>query len=195
MVKNPPANAGDTGDAVSIPGLGRCPRVGNGNPFQYSCLENFMDGEAWRSTVHGVTKSQMWLSAHIHSHWHIVSHNVNTQSLLQSSYWVGQDFVMSLSKNLMTGESRGLQSIRSQRVRHNWAWLTLSFSLSWLFTWSWFVLFSFHRYYSPTNFLTPFQHLLLRECKFNSWYQEWLEKASNETKIWGLDHPPPTVTS
>ena len=59
MVKNLPANAGDTGDAVSIPGMGRCPGIGNGNPFQYSSLENSMDGEAWRSTVHGVTKSQM----------------------------------------------------------------------------------------------------------------------------------------
>ena len=41
--KNPPANAGDTRDEGSIPGLGRCPGVGNGNPFQYSCLENPMD--------------------------------------------------------------------------------------------------------------------------------------------------------
>ena len=41
MVKNPPANAGDTGDVDSIPGLGRSPGGGNGNPLQYSCLENF----------------------------------------------------------------------------------------------------------------------------------------------------------
>ena len=40
MVKNPPANAGDVGDAGLSPGLGRLPRVGNGNPLQYSCLEN-----------------------------------------------------------------------------------------------------------------------------------------------------------
>ena len=43
MVKNPPANAGDTGDLGSITGLGRSPGVGNGNPLQYSCLENSMD--------------------------------------------------------------------------------------------------------------------------------------------------------
>ena len=42
-VKNPPTNAGDAGDSHSIPGLGRSPEGGNGNPFQYSCLENFMD--------------------------------------------------------------------------------------------------------------------------------------------------------
>ena len=46
MVKNLPANAGDTGDAGSVPGLGRSPAEGNGNPLQYSCLENPMDKEA-----------------------------------------------------------------------------------------------------------------------------------------------------
>ena len=56
-VKNPPANAGDTGDVGLIPGLGRSPGGGNGNPLQYSCLENSMDRGAWWVTVHGVTKS------------------------------------------------------------------------------------------------------------------------------------------
>ena len=58
MVKNPPANAGDTGDLGSITGLGRSPGVGNGNPLQYSCLENSMDRGAWWPTVHEVAKSQ-----------------------------------------------------------------------------------------------------------------------------------------
>ena len=44
-----PANAGDAGDASSIPGLGRLPGVGNGNPLQYSCLENSMDRGAWQA--------------------------------------------------------------------------------------------------------------------------------------------------
>ena len=52
-------NAGDPG---SIPGLGRFLGEGNGNPLQYSCLENPMDREAWWATVHGVTKSWTWLS-------------------------------------------------------------------------------------------------------------------------------------
>ena len=52
-------NAGDLG---SIPGPGRSPGEGNGNPLQYSCLENPMDGEAWQTTVHGVAKSWTQLS-------------------------------------------------------------------------------------------------------------------------------------
>ena len=59
MTKNSPANAGDPG---SIPGLGRSPKGGNGNPLQYSCLESLMDKGAWRATVHRITKSQMELS-------------------------------------------------------------------------------------------------------------------------------------
>ena len=50
MVKNPPANAGDVRDAGSIPGSGRFPGIGNGNPLQYSRLENPMDGGAWCDT-------------------------------------------------------------------------------------------------------------------------------------------------
>ena len=58
MVKNLPVNAGDSRDAGSIPGLGRSPEVGNGNPLQYSCLGNPVDRRAWRATVHRVTKSR-----------------------------------------------------------------------------------------------------------------------------------------
>ena len=57
MVKNLPANAEDTRDVGLIPGLGRSPGVGNGNPLQYSCLENPMDRGAWWATVHGAVKS------------------------------------------------------------------------------------------------------------------------------------------
>ena len=55
MVKNSPAVQGDPG---SIPGLGRFPGGGNGNPLQYSCLENPVDREACQAAVHGVTKSK-----------------------------------------------------------------------------------------------------------------------------------------
>ena len=58
MVKNLPANTGDVRDAGSIPGSGRSPGVGHGNPLQSSCLENPMDREAWQATVHRVTKSR-----------------------------------------------------------------------------------------------------------------------------------------
>ena len=58
VVKNPPTNAGDATDVGSIPGSGRSPEGGNGNPLQYSCLENSMDNGAWWATVHGVATSQ-----------------------------------------------------------------------------------------------------------------------------------------
>ena len=57
-VSNPPANAEDVRDAGSIPGSGRSPGEGNGNPLRYSCLGNSMDRGAWWITVHKVAKSQ-----------------------------------------------------------------------------------------------------------------------------------------
>ena len=57
MVKNPPANAEDTEDMDLIPGSGRFPGGGNGNPLQYSCLENPMDRGAWWTIVHRFAKS------------------------------------------------------------------------------------------------------------------------------------------
>ena len=62
VVKNTPANAGDTEEASSVPGLGRSPGEGNGNRLQYSCLGNSTDREAWQATVHVVAKSQTRLS-------------------------------------------------------------------------------------------------------------------------------------
>ena len=56
VVKNLPANEGDTRDASLIPGLGRSPGGGNGNPLQYSCLENPTDRRTWRATAHGVAR-------------------------------------------------------------------------------------------------------------------------------------------
>ena len=58
MVKNPPANEGDLRGKSYIPGLGRSPGGRNGNPLQYSCVENPMDSGAWQATVHGFAKSQ-----------------------------------------------------------------------------------------------------------------------------------------
>ena len=67
VVKNLPANAGDARDVGSIPELRRSPGVGNGNPLQYSCLENAMDSGAWQARVHGVTKSWTQLSDGAHT--------------------------------------------------------------------------------------------------------------------------------
>ena len=68
VVKNLPANSGATGDAGSIPGLGKSPGGGNGYSLQYSCLEKSMDRGAWWATVRGVAKSWTELSAqHVRS--------------------------------------------------------------------------------------------------------------------------------
>ena len=67
MVKNPAASTGDIRDMDSIPGSGRSPGWGHGNPLQYSCLKNPIDRGAWKATVHRVTTSQTelkWLSRH-----------------------------------------------------------------------------------------------------------------------------------
>ena len=68
--KDSPIRAGDVG---SIPGLGRSLGGGNGNPLQYSCLENLMDRGAWWAAVHGVAKSWMKLSPCVHMCTH--THN------------------------------------------------------------------------------------------------------------------------
>ena len=70
MVKSLAASAGDVRDVGSIPGLGRSLGGGNGNPLQYSCLENPMDRGAWWATIHGVSESDTaeWLSIHVFSH-------------------------------------------------------------------------------------------------------------------------------
>ena len=66
--KNPPANAGDSGDTGSIPGLVRSPGGGHGDLLQYSCLENPMDRGVWRATVHRVAKSWTQLKQ-LSTHW------------------------------------------------------------------------------------------------------------------------------
>ena len=68
VVKNPSSNAGDAGVVSLVPGSGGSPGEGNGNPLQYSCLENSVDRGAWWATVHGVVKSQ--LSTHISEYTH-----------------------------------------------------------------------------------------------------------------------------
>ena len=61
-VNNLSANAGDARDVGLTPGSGRARGVGNGNPLQYSCLENSMDRGAWWATVHGISNSRIGLS-------------------------------------------------------------------------------------------------------------------------------------
>ena len=69
VVKNPPANVGDSREMGSILELRRCPGEGNENTLQYSCLGNHMDRGAWRATVHGVAKGQTRLKQlNMHAH-------------------------------------------------------------------------------------------------------------------------------
>ena len=70
------ANAGDKRNTGSIPGWGRSPGEGNGNPLQYSCLENHMDRGAQHSSVHGVAKNQTRLkrlSTHTHYYTNVIT--------------------------------------------------------------------------------------------------------------------------
>ena len=68
VVKNPPTNVADIRDAGSVPGLGRSPGGGHGNPLHYSCQENPMDRGTWQTTDHGVTESQTQLSMRVYIH-------------------------------------------------------------------------------------------------------------------------------
>ena len=86
-VKNLPVNAGAAGGVGLIPGLGRSPGGGHGNPLQYSCLEKPLDRGAWRATVHGVTESDTTeqLSTHTCSRQdiHLVTPTTDLATLLK----------------------------------------------------------------------------------------------------------------
>jgi len=67
------ASTNNAGDPGLIPGLGRFPGEGNGNPLQYSCLENSMDGGTWWATVHGIAESQTRLSNFTSLHFNVAT--------------------------------------------------------------------------------------------------------------------------
>ena len=90
-------------------------REGNGNPLQYSCLENSMDGGAWQAEVHGVTKSQTWLSDFTFTfHFHALEKEMATHSRILAWRIPG------------TAEPGGLPSIGSHRVGHDWSDLAVA---------------------------------------------------------------------
>ena len=115
------ASACNMGDPGLIPGSGRSPGEGNGNPLQYSCLENFMDREALQATVHGVTKSWTRLSDFTHS---LTCNAGDLGSIIPGSRrnipWRREQRPMLFLPGESHGqESGGLQSTGSQRVGHN----------------------------------------------------------------------------
>ena len=112
VVKSPPANAGDTGDVGLIPGPGRCPGEGSGYPFQYSCLENPTDRGAWWASVHGVAKSQTWLS-----HWACMLSRVSQES--KSTVWImGQEIRPYTAHSVCTGGQIGAcRQVHSETVK------------------------------------------------------------------------------
>ena len=94
MVKNPPANAGDAQNAGLIPGSGRSPAGGYGNPLQYSCPENPMDRGARWATVHRAAKSRTRISTHTH---------IFLDSVLVQTQWVSRWTVGQMSKTSILG--------------------------------------------------------------------------------------------
>ena len=104
------ASVYNTGDPGLIPGSGISPGEGNGNPLQYSCLENPMDRGAWQVTVHAVMKSRTRLSDFIFTfQFHALEKEMATHSSVLAWRIPG------------TGEPSELPSMGSHRVRHNWS--------------------------------------------------------------------------
>ena len=118
VVKNPLASAGDPG---TNPGLRKPPGEGSSNtPLQYSCLENPMDGGAWWAAVHGVAKSQTWLSNFPFTfHFHALEKEMATHSTVLAWRIPG------------TGDPGGLPSMGSHRVGHDWSDLAAARILAW----------------------------------------------------------------
>ena len=111
MVKNPPANAGDTGDTSSIPGLRRSPGEGNGSPLQYSCLEHSIDRGAWWATYSPWGYKELDMTE-----W--LTHRPKFRGIWQAT-------VHGVTKML---ESIGLSTAQLARVNKNWTSMTLHMS-------------------------------------------------------------------
>ena len=106
VIKNPPVNAGAIRDLDLIPGLGRSPGRGHGNPLQYSCLENPMDKGAWWATVHGVAKSWTRLK------WqHVCKHILDKYMLMNIISSSCTDLFIIPTPVLLPGKSHGQRSL------------------------------------------------------------------------------------
>ena len=108
VVKNPLANAGDTGHRGSIPGLGRSPGGGNGNPLQYSCLENLLDKGAWGGArVHRVVESWTglkWLSTGIYPREILKGQHEKSHTTMSTTAWFVREKKQKQSECLPMGK-------------------------------------------------------------------------------------------
>ena len=124
VVKNPPDNAGDVGDAGSIAGLGKSSGGWHSNPLQYSCLENPVDRGVWWATVHGLAKSRTplkWLSMHAHTpndplHPLVDTYVASTSWLKQMEmpselFWIPKTEIAAQAWGLMQKKLHVLQSV------------------------------------------------------------------------------------
>ena len=144
VVKNLPAKAGDKRDVGSVPGSGRSPGEGHGNPLQYSCLENSMDGGAWWATVHGFTESDMTERLHFNC-----------------KHWRKKSFIVITHLNY-TNATIGLLSSRLLNVH-----LTVKYS-SEIFSWNLILLFGLHRTSLLKNSATRSHPLTSQEVLWTS---------------------------
>ena len=133
--------ASNVGDLGLIPGSGRYPEEGDGNPLQYSCLENPMDGGAWQATYHGVTKSRTRLSDFTLTFQHnfpVGSDGKESACYAGSPGLIpgsgrspgegnGNSLKYSCLENSMDRKPGRLQSMGLQRVGHNWVTNTFTF--------------------------------------------------------------------
>ena len=127
-------SASNAGDPGLIPGSGRSPREGNGNPLQYSCLEKLMDGGAWWVTVHGVTKSWTRLSnfthsltQNVHSGFYIISYGKTWTNFLANPVlgaisnpkrWCCESAALNILANLENSAvATGLEKVSFQSQR------------------------------------------------------------------------------
>ena len=117
---------------------------GNGTPLQYSCLENPMDGGAWKAAVHGVAKSQTWLSDFTFTfHFHALEKEMATHFSVLAWRIPGM------------GEPGGLLSIGSHRVGHNWSNLAAAAALYQLSYVAFFFIYHLNIYWSSTTCHLP----------------------------------------
>ena len=153
MVENSPANTGDTGDRGSIPGSGRSLGRGNGNPFQYCCLENPMDRGVWQATDHPVTELDPTEHMCMKNRW---CKKQRFWTYPFKNYQNGKDTLKTLQQFTLwekTTQPDALHTLGPQQ-------LSVCFDLTWIFKTH---LHSFHQ----VRWTTSYSYFLFKSIKLN----------------------------